>query len=256
MSIAASVYILACNSARYLPRVLDSVREFAEIVIVDSGSQDETLDIAEQYGCRIYRNEWPGFAKQKAYAKSLCSHDWLLDLDSDEEVDLSLLQDIKKFLVNEKDDYEGLEVRIHDHFLGYRKPGRVKCNTRIKFYRADCGDYDTDRLVHETVELRGRSRLAKGFIIHHGIGDIATRLDKINRYSSLRAEEKSNKSRRPSLLRLVLIMPAAFIKAYFIKRSLFAGCSGFINSMIVAFYAFLKEAKLYELNINKKNNNK
>ena len=249
MAIPASVYILTCNSSRYLRRVLDSVSEFDDIVVVDSGSQDNTLDIAHEFNCRIYSNEWPGFAKQKTYAKSLCRHSWVLDLDSDEEIDTDLLHDINDFMVNDKDRYCGLEVRIHDRFLSHQKPGLVKTNSRIKFYHAGYGYYDTDRLVHETVQLEGPSRMAKGYIIHHGIDSIAVRVDKSNRYAALRAQEKFDKGKRSSLIKLIGVMPAAFIKAYILKRSFLAGRTGFINSVTVAYYAFLKEAKLYELEI-------
>jgi len=249
MAIPASVYILTFNSSRYLQRVLDSVAEFDDIVIVDSGSQDNTLDIAREYNSRVFFNEWPGFAKQKTYAKSLCRNSWVLDLDSDEEVDANLLRDIREFMADDKDRYHGLEVRIHDRFLQHQNPGLVKTNSRIKFYNANHGDYDTDRLVHETVQLKGPSRLAKGFIIHHGIDTIAVRVDKSNNYAALRAEEKFKKGQRSSLIKLVCVMPVAFIKAYILKRSFLAGRTGFINSVTVAYYAFLKEAKLYELEI-------
>lgn len=247
MTIPASVYILTRDSERYLRRVLESVREFSEIIVVDSGSQDQTLGIAREYGCRTFFNEWPGFAKQKTYAKSLCKNKWVLDLDSDEEVDPELLQDIRQFMETQKDHYHGLEVRIHDCFLDHKKPGKVKTNSRIKFYHSEYGDYDTERLVHETIQLKGRSRIARGYIIHHGIESIAVRVDKSNNYSGLRAEEKYNDGKRPSLMRLVFVMPVAFIKAYIIKRGFMAGRSGFINCVTNAFYAFLKEAKLYEL---------
>lgn len=252
MSIPASVYMLTRNSERYLRQVLDSVAEFDDIVVVDSGSEDHTLDIAHGYNCRLFFNEWPGYAKQKTYAKSLCHYSWVLDLDSDEEVDADLLSDITHFMINEKDRYHGLQVRIHDRFLRHQRPGWIKTNSRIKFYHADYGYYDTDRLVHETVQLEGPSRLAKGYIIHHGIDSISVRVDKSNRYAGLRAEEKFNQGRRSSILRLACIMPVAFIKAYVFKRSFLAGRTGFINSVTVAYYAFLKEAKLYELEIMKR----
>lgn len=249
MKIPASVYMLTCNSELYLDKVLSSIRDFAEIIIVDSGSMDNTLNLCKKYECIIRSRDWMGYSKQKEYAKSLCSYNWVLDLDSDEEVNNDLLEDIRYLMEKEKHIYDGLRIHIHDIFFNRTKPGLVKTNNRIKFYRSDCGSYEIDRLVHESVKLRGKSRVAKGYIIHHGINSISARVEKSNLYSGLRAEEKYNKNIKPSLIKLILIFPIAFIKSYFIKRSIFAGRSGFIGSIITAFYAFLKEAKLHELKI-------
>ena len=106
-------------------------------------------------------------------------------------------------------------------------------------------------MVHESIIVNGKIKKAKGFIYDYGTIDLKTHLDKINAYSSLRAEEKFEKNKKSSLLKLLFVFPLAFFKSYIIKRSFLNGTRGFIASMNNSFYAYLKEAKLYELN-NKK----
>lgn len=117
MKIPASVYMLTCNSELYLDKVLSSIRDFAEIIIVDSGSMDNTLNLCKKYECIIRSRDWMGYSKQKEYAKSLCSYNWVLDLDSDEEVNNDLLEDIRYLMEKEKHIYDGLRIHIHDTFF-------------------------------------------------------------------------------------------------------------------------------------------
>ena len=99
--IKASVYIICKNEEKHIKRVLESIKDFNEIIIVDSGSNDNTLEIAKNYTKNIYHQDWIGFAKQKEYARSLCSNEWVLNLDADEELTNELKNEIIKFLESE-----------------------------------------------------------------------------------------------------------------------------------------------------------
>ena len=246
--IKVSVYIICKNEEKHIKRVLESVKEFTEIIIVDSGSIDNTLEIAKNYTDNIYHQEWMGFAKQKEYARSLCSNKWVLNLDADEE----LTQELKQEIINtiEENKIDGLNIKISSSYLGKFNSEKSKFNRRIRFFRKDLGYYP-EKLVHESIIVNGKIKKAKGFIYDYGTIDLKTHLDKINAYSSLRAEEKFEKNKKSSLLKLLFVFPLAFFKSYIIKRSFLNGTRGFIASMNNSFYAYLKEAKLYELN-NKK----
>ena len=246
--IKASVYIICKNEEKHIKRVLESVKEFTEIIIVDSGSIDNTLEIAKNYTDNIYHQEWMGFAKQKEYARSLCSNEWVLNLDADEELTNELKNEIIKTINENKID--GLNIKISSLYLGKFNSEKSKFNRRIRFFRKDLGYYP-EKLVHESIIVNGKIKKAKGFIYDYGTIDLKTHLDKINAYSSLRAEEKFEKNKKSSLLKLLFVFPLAFFKSYIIKRSFLNGTRGFIASMNNSFYAYLKEAKLYELN-NKK----
>ena len=246
--IKVSVYIICKNEEKHIKRVLESVKEFTEIIIVDSGSIDNTLEIAKNYTDNIYHQEWMGFAKQKEYARSLCSNEWVLNLDADEELTIELKNEIISTINENKVD--GLNIKISSLYLGKFNSDKSKFNRRIRFFRKDLGYYP-EKLVHESIIVNGKIKKAKGFIYDYGTIDLKTHLDKINAYSSLRAEEKFEKNKKSSLFKLLFVFPLAFFKSYIIKRSFLNGTRGFIASMNNSFYAYLKEAKLYELN-NKK----
>lgn len=242
--IKASVYIICKNEEKHIKRVLESVKDFNEIIIVDSGSNDNTLEIAKNYTKNIYHQDWMGFAKQKEYARSLCSNEWVLNLDADEELTNELKNEIIKTINENKID--GLNIKISSLYLGKFNNEKSKFNRRIRFFRKNLGYYP-EKLVHESIVVNGKIKKAKSFIYDYGTIDLKTHLDKINAYSSLRAEEKFKKNKRNSLLKLLFVFPLSFFKSYIIKRGFLNGTRGFIAAVNNSFYAFLKEAKLYEL---------
>lgn len=247
--INASVYIICQNEEKHIKRVLESVKDFNEIVVVDSGSTDNTLNIAHDFTSKIFHQDWLGFAKQKEYAKNLCKNEWVLNLDADEQLSEELKSEIKKVIDENKID--GLDIKISSKFLGKFNNKYSKFNRRIRLFKKNMGYYP-DKLVHESILVNGKIEKAKYFIYDFGIIDLKTHLNKINEYSSLRAHEKFIRNKKPHLLKLLLVFPLAFFKSFVIKRGFLNGMRGFIAAMNNSFYAFLKEAKLFELsNTNK-----
>lgn len=246
--IKASVYIICKNEEKHIKRVLESIKEFDEIVVVDSGSTDNTLNIAKEYTNKIFHQDWLGFAKQKEYAKNLCQNDWVLNLDADEQLTEELKKEIEKVI--EENKIDGLNIKISSQFLGKFNSEKSKFNRRIRFFRKSAGHYP-DKLVHESIVVKGKINKADGFIYDYGTMDLKTHLNKINEYSSLRADEKFAKNKKSSFAKLLFVFPLAFLKSFIIKRGFLNGMRGFIAAMNNSFYAFLKEAKLYELNSKK-----
>ncbi len=243
--IKCSIYIICQNEEKHLKRLLDSVKDFDEIIIVDSGSTDKTLDIAKKYTSNIFHKDWLGFAAQKEYARSLCNNDWVLNLDADEELTEELQNEIIQVIDENKID--GLDIKISSQYLGKFNNTKSKFNRRIRFFRKELGYYP-EKLVHESIIVNGKIKKANGFIFDYGTIDLKTHIEKINSYSSLRAEEKNKKNKKASLLKLLLVFPLSFFKSFIIKRGFLNGTRGFIAATNNSFYAFLKEAKLYELN--------
>lgn len=253
MSIPCSVYIVTLNCAEWLDATLNSVKDFAEVIILDSGSTDRTYEIAESFAnTRIMHQDWQGYAAQKNLALAQCQQQWVLNLDGDEVLSEALKKEIVQVISENKID--GLIIPINDVFLGVANSKHTKKHAKTRFFRKAKGQYDLANKVHENVVVDGDVIKAQADIYHYGESSIFVKVEKNNQYSNLKALEKFEKGKHPSLIKLILVMPMTFIKSYFIRRSCMNGWRGFVNSMINAFYAFLKEAKLFEQHLkqNKK----
>lgn len=244
-SIPCSVYIVTLNCAAWLENTLNSVQDFAEVVILDSGSTDQTYAIAQRYpNVRISHQDWQGYAGQKSLALAKCQQDWVLNLDGDEVLSSELKQQIIDVIT--ADQIDGMITPINDVFLGVPNSKHIKKHAKTRFFRKAKGHYDLANKVHENVIVDGELIKASADIYHYGESSIFVKVEKNNQYSELKALEKFEKGKQPSVLKLILVMPLIFFKSYILRRSFLNGWRGFVNSMINAFYAFLKEAKLFE----------
>ncbi|RDX35874.1 glycosyltransferase family 2 protein [Kangiella sp. HD9-110m-PIT-SAG07] len=244
--IPVSVFIIAQDEEKHIGRVLESCQQFAEIIVVDSGSTDATKKIAEDKGAKVVHHDWLGYARQKQYAMSLCQHDWVLNLDADEELTTELIEEFTTFATSEH-HYVALKCRRNDKFIGefFSTLTRLPTNTRL--FKKDSVEYYINNLVHEGPQINGSVKNTSKYFNHYGYADIGQLSDKYNKYSSLKADEKFRKGKKPSKLKLITIYPLEFIRNYIIYRYCFSGIRGFIFSHLSAYYALSKEAKLYEL---------
>jgi len=245
-----SVFLVVKNEALNIDRVLKSVEGFDDIVVVDSGSQDETMALASKYTNRLYHHEWQGMAQQKEYAKSLCKNDWVLNLDADEELTTELKQQIIE-LVSQNNDVSGADILIQEFFMGLPGHLSAKMNSHVRLFRKSMASYGAERF-HESAVVSGKIKHLTGFINHYGEKSIEIKIDKSNKYSSGKALDKFDHGKQSDFMKLLLIFPLMFVKSYLLRRNFLNGRRGFIGSMINAFYAFLKEAKLYELELKQK----
>lgn len=244
--ISASVFILTKNEAHNIERVIESIRDFEDIVVVDSGSTDGTVELARKYTDRVYVKDWLGWSRQSDLAADLCVHDWVLKLDADEQATPELLEDIRAAIPDTT--LSGLSTPFDDRFLNQPNSHWVRRNAKVRFWRKSRGHFG-DEYVHEGVQLTGPVRSAQGCIVHYGESSISIKLLKNDSYSSLKAKERYDRGRHFSLGTLLIAFPLAFLRSYILRRSCCNGISGLIGSTINAFYAFLKEAKLYELEL-------
>lgn len=250
--IKASVYAIVMNEEKHIERMLKSVADFDEIIIVDSGSTDKTLEIAKKYTDKIYFHKWQGEGFQKAYALSLCKNEWVLNLDADEEVSADLKTEIDEFML--QDEFAALDIKFHEYYMGKISSNSVKKNTHIRFFKKEFAAYNT-KGVHAQVEINGEKIKKSKFCIYHFSDKfIHEFVMKNNNYSTLRADENYKKGKKFSMLKLILIFPLMFFKFYILRRNIFNGTRGFILAVAIGFYAFLKEAKFYENSYLKEKN--
>ncbi|PSV12475.1 glycosyltransferase family 2 protein [Photobacterium leiognathi] len=244
--ILISVFIITKNEEKHIRKTLNSVKDMDEVIIVDSGSTDNTLSIAESFeNVKIFHHKWQGYAKQKQYAMSLCKNEWVLNLDGDEELTPGIIEAFKKIINDNSAD----SVRFwrNDFFIGEGLSPLSKKPNNHRLYKKSKSFFDNSRFAHESATVDGKEIFINETFNHYGYPSISIRTDKNNTYSSLKAEEKHHKRKKHSTLKLVTIFPLTFIKEYFFQRKFFSGKRGFILSIIESYYAFLKEAKLYEL---------
>ncbi len=242
--IPVSVVILTFNNAKTIAAAVQSVQRFDQVLAVDSGSSDETLSILKALDVEIIECEWLGYARQRQAAIAYCRHHWVFFLDSDESADPALVDTIAEKI--QQTELAALSVPIHEHFMGIPNHAWTKRCHKVRVFRQSKAGIPVFS-VHEGVVVRGPVVEVSAVIHHYGEKDIATKLEKIHTYATLSAQDKLQHGQNPSWLRLLTALPLGFIKSYLLRRQCFSGKRGLIAAVHNGYYAFLKQAKLYEL---------
>lgn len=239
-----SIFIIARNEADRLPRTLKAVAHLSDdIVVVDSGSTDETCAIATRLGARVIYNPWPGYGPQKRFAEEQCRHRWLLNIDADEVVPPDLAAEIREAVTNPVAD--AYEIRIAEIFPSEERPHPLAyALAPVRLYRKDLGRYSASP-VHDRVDLAPSARVArlKGTIHHFSVRSIGDQIAKLNGYTDQQVRDLAQRGKHIPVWRLFVEFPAAFLKAYFLRRHFVRGTYGFITAVNHAFYRWLRVAK-------------
>ena len=243
--IPISVVIIAMNAASQIGACIDSVAFADEILVVDSGSEDETRAIADVRGCRLIEKEWLGFGRQKQFAVGEARHDWVLCLDVDERVTPRLEAGIRAALQSQT--CKAWRMRRRNRFLGrWLTHGEGYPDWSLRLFHRQFASWSNDP-VHEAVITTVDVGTVDGDLLHDSAEDVATYLAKQNRYSSLHAEALFQQGVRAGYLKLFLSPLSRFIKFYLIRLGFLDGGPGFAHVAIGCFAAFTKYAKLIEL---------
>ena len=244
MATPLSAVITTYNNADTLRSCLDSVKWADEIVVLDSHSTDATRDIAADYSARIIQHEFLGYSKQKQMVIDAATHDWVLLLDADEAITPELRSEIKGILANGPTAAGYALPRIEQLFWKMTHPkSRMNCFLRL-FDRRRGGMNDVP--VHAAPEVDGPVVKTREGFYHFGEPDIHTKVDKLNSYSTGLVEYKAARKKRANPWTCIFYPPLVFLKSFIFKRNFRNGWAGFTGSVCMAFYAFLKYAKLYE----------
>ncbi|WP_232230545.1 glycosyltransferase family 2 protein [Alteromonas sp. RW2A1] len=238
------MFIVAQDEANNIERVLRSVSDFAQVLVVDSGSTDNTVALAEAMGAEVIHQDWLGYAGQKQFALSLCQQDWVLNLDADEALTPECIAVIKQTII--RNDIAALRFARNDIFMNQLPNKWMKKPNNLRLYRRQLAHFDTSEQVHESAIVEGKEIRTQVAFTHFGYNRIDALVAKNNLYSSFRAEDKFARNKRPSLIKLALVLPFTFLQKYFLQGRITNGKRGLILATIDAFYAFLKEAKLWE----------
>lgn len=239
-----SVFITTYNNARTLDACLQSVCWADEIVVLDSFSTDNTLEIAQRYGARIRQQAFLGYGPQKQAALELTQHEWVLLLDADEALSLAAATEIQA-LLQRGPSADGYTLARQEQLFWRMYHPKVRMNHFLRLFRRSCG-HISDMPIHAAPEVRGRIERLQQPFYHYGETDIHTKVEKINAYSTGLVSDKIAKGRRAHPLIMLVYPPLFFLRQYLFKRQFLNGWAGLINSVVGAFYVFLKYAKLYE----------
>ncbi len=272
-----SVVIITFNEEANIGRTLASVQPLVvdgkgEIIIVDSGSTDRTVEIAKSFGAKVFVEEWKGFAAQKNSAIDKATGDWILSLDADEEVERELAVLIPHALLYPRpqpkpellaamgittkasSDVKGYWIQRQNKFLGrWLRHGGFWPDPKLRLFRRGSGRFE-NRIVHEDIQLEGKTGRIGAGIIHHSYPTLSDYIEHMNRYSSLGAEmvvAKGNGKVRFSVSNIVLRPLATFIYNYFFRLGFLDGREGLLLHLYHAVYVSCKYAKAWELSRTK-----
>jgi len=250
MHASLSIVIITLNEAANLPWTLASVRGLGEIVVVDSGSTDATVEIARQAGTRVFAEPWKGFGAQKNSAIAKTTGDWILSLDADEEVSPELAREITE-LLNGEPQFAAYRIPRLNHFLGEPlRHGGYWPDPKLRLFKRGAASFE-ERPVHETMRSAEPVGQLKGHLIHHCYPTIEDYREHMGRYSSLAAEALIDSGRAgrswPWYVWNAVLNPAAtFVYNYVFRLGFLDGRAGLLQHLNHSVYIHWKYAKAWE----------
>ena len=233
------------NEEKNLAKCLNSVENLVdEIVIVDSGSTDKTIEIAKTFGAKIFKREFDSFSNQKNYALSIATNEWVLHLDADEVLSKELVEEIKFVIINTKLD--GFYLIRTNFFLGKQmKYSGINKEYRLRLAKKTLSKY-VGGIIHEELIVNGKVGKLKNIMIHNSYPTISSYFNKLEQYTTLGAKKLLEKNKKAKVIDIVFKPPFEFIKRYILKCGFLDGIRGFIWAVLYAFYTFIKYIKLWE----------
>jgi glycosyltransferase involved in cell wall biosynthesis len=251
MSIGSRATLAACvitlNEEDRIGECLDSVAFADELLVIDAGSTDGTVEIARRKGAHVIVRDWPGYAVQKNFGLEQVSSDWVLSIDADERVTPELAGEIRALLAAPPAALAGCSVPRLTWYLGrWIRHGGWYPDRKVRLVRRGRGRWE-GALVHERLVAEGGIHRLRGDLLHYTYRDIADHLSTIDRFTTEAARALAAQRRHGALAGMLLHPPAKFLKMYLLKGGFLDGLPGFIVAVLGSYYVFLKYAKAWEL---------
>ncbi len=228
-----SVIIITKNESINIRRCLESVQWVDEIIVVDSGSLDNTVFIAKEFTDKVYETDWPGYGVQKQRALSYATGDWVLNIDADETVNAALKNEITQVMAAKGPS----AYRVPSCMNFYGKPLRYSGSPKrhIRLFKRAVARYSDD-IVHEKILLQDGANIGQlnSPIMHHSYRDLTHALDKINLYSSYSAKIRIKEKKPASLIKTILGTGWMFFRCFVLQRGFMDGQDGFVIAVINA----------------------
>ena len=242
-----SVVIIAFNEEDRLEDALKSCMDIAdEIVVVDSFSTDKTVEIAEQYGAKIYKKKFVDYGSQKNYAKDKAEFPWVLNLDADERISKTLKKEIQKLKQQKEIHADGFRINRKTYYLGrwIRHSGWYP-DRKLRLFRKDKSQWRGR--IHEGLILEGKTSRLEGDILHFTYRNITDHVNRLNRYSKMQAEDIVAKKKKLLYLRFLLLPGVTFLRFYVWKVGILDGLPGLVIALVSSWATALKYLKAIEI---------
>ncbi len=237
-----SATIITLNEERNIARAIESLRCCDEILVCDSGSNDRTVELAENLGARIIEGPWRGFAGQKNYVAEQAANDWILSLDADEALSEALEGEIWALKKNGP-QFDGYTMPRMAQYLGrWILHSGWYPDRKVRLYHRDKAKW-VGEFVHESVQVAGRVGHLDANLLHFTCESLSEHVRTMDRYTTLAAEELVSRRKPIPMRRMVVDPPWAFVKAYLLQRGFLDGVEGLAIAYMAALYTFLKYAK-------------
>ena len=225
-----------------MPRAIESLRCADEILVIDSGSNDRTVEIAEKLGARVVESGWPGYANQKNLAADKAAYDWILSIDADESLSEALEGEIWQ-VKKRGPEFDAYTMPRMAQYLGrwIRHSGWYP-DRKVRLYDRRKARW-VGKFVHETVQVDGRIGHLDSNLLHFTCNSLSEHLKTMDRYTTLAAEQLLETGEKVTWTRLALEPPWTFFQAYVLKLGFLDGVEGLAIANMAALYNFVKYAK-------------
>jgi glycosyltransferase involved in cell wall biosynthesis len=250
VTIPVSAFIIVKNEERHLSRTISALKPWVdEIIVVDSGSTDGTMELARSLGAKASYHEWQGYGSQKGFAERLCRNGWVLNVDADEVVTPALAAEMQELFAEGRTPEPGAyRLRILTVYPGDARPRAwARDYNEVRLYHRSIGAY-REHPAHDRVILRNTvPKQLRQPIFHHSFLSFSHIIEKNNRYSSFRAQDSKTRSSSYLKFRLAIEFPLNFLKCYLGRRHILGGWKGFYFALCHAFMRTTRIAKMLEL---------
>jgi glycosyltransferase involved in cell wall biosynthesis len=248
-----SIVVICKNEGGVINHLLRSAQSVTDdIVLYDNGSTDNTLQVAHQYGVQWYQGLWEGYGKTKSKATRLAKHDWILSLDADEALDEELQKSLAALSFNnDKTVYRiAFKTFLGDKLLKWGEWGR---DNHIRLFNRNFVQWD-DAEVHEKLIIpkEAQEHKLKGCVLHRTMKDTVEYSHKMVTYALLNAEKYYKQGKKSTPVKRYLAPLFTFLKYYIFQAGFLDGWEGLLCARMTAFYTSLKYARLYELQVQKR----
>lgn len=238
-----SATIIARDEERKISRAIESLRCCDEILVVDSGSIDATVEVAEKHGARVIETVWRGYAGQKNWAAEQAKYDWILSIDADEALSEALEGDIW-LLKKNGPQFDAYTMPRMAQYLGkWILHSGWYPDRKIRLYHREKAKW-VGEYVHESVVASGTVGHLDSNLLHFTCDSLSEHIKTMDRYTTLAAEEMIARGRQVPWHKMVLDPPWTFVRSYFLQRGFLDGVEGMCIAYMASMYTFLKYAKV------------